>query len=192
MVMTMGLLGREGNRKIAYLGFTHVLGAAIGGAIVGGLLGIIGQLLSLLMWRKELILIVTIFALWQSVTRRPARLGIQRQVPRTWIHTMPLELCNFLWGMLLGSGVATVIPYSAFLILLTTQLTSGLILGCLSGALFGGVRQLVALLPLSLQEYRLCPEKAGMLMSTLTRKVSLLNSFLIIGGGSILLLIIWR
>ncbi len=192
MVMTMGLLGREEGRKLAHLGFIHILGATIGGAIVGGLFGIIGQLFLLQIWRKELILMVTIFALLQSVTKLPTRLGIQKQVPRTWIHTMPPGLCYLLWGMLLGSGIATVIPYSAFLILLTTQLTSGVILGCLSGALFGSVRQLVALLPLSQKQYRLCPERAGMLMPTLTRPVSLLNSLLILGGGSILLLTAWR
>lgn len=192
MAMTMGFLGREKKGNIPYLGFFHVLGATLGGAVIGGFLGIIGQLLSLWIWHRELILIVTALALWQALTRRPARLGIQRQVSRAWAHTMLLELRYFLWGVLLGSGVATVIPYSAFLILLTTQLTSGFTLGCLSGALFGGTRQLVALLPLAQEQYRLQPEKAGMLMPILARAVSALNILWIIGGSLLLLVTSWH
>ncbi len=52
---------------------------------------------------------------------------------------------------MLGSGVATPIFHTAFLLLLATQLTSGVDLGLLSGALFGAARQATALLPLLAQ-----------------------------------------
>lgn len=188
MVMTMGFLGREKRRSIIYLGFFHIMGALLGGAIIGGLLGLIGQSLSLWRWRSEIILIVAIFALWQAMTKRPAKLGMQRQVPRTWVRTMFPELCYFLWGAILGSGVATVIPYSAFLVLLSAQLTSSFVWGCLSGTLFGAARQLISLIPLIQTHYRLHPEDAAMLIPGLTRRISALNILWII-GGSILLLI---
>lgn len=189
MAMTMGFLGREKRCSITYLGFFHIIGAILGGAIIGGLLGIIGQLLALWLWRSEVILIVAIFALWQAATKRPAKLGIQRQVPRIWVHTMFPELCYFLWGAILGSGVATIIPYSAFLVLLSVQLTSGFVWGCLSGATFGFTRQLLSLLPLTQSQYRLHPEDAAMLMPELTRYVSVLNILWIIGGCLLLLIV---
>jgi hypothetical protein len=192
MVMTMGLLGREERRNIVHLSIFHVLGAALGGAMTGGVFGAIGWLLSLSTGHTEIIIGVTVLALWQSVTGRPARLGLQRQVPRLWLHTMVPELCYFLWGMLLGSGIATVIPYSAFFVFLATQLVSGFVLGCATGALFGGIRQLVALLPLLREQYRLHPEKAGMLMSVLARPVSVLNILWIIGGSLLLLATSWH
>lgn len=43
--------------------------------------------------------------------------------------------------MLLGCGIATPIPYSAFVVLVGTQLTAGGALGCVSGALFGLARE---------------------------------------------------
>lgn len=91
MVMTMGLLGREKKRNIVYLGIFHVLGATLGGALIGGFLGAVEWSLLLSKWHREFVVIVTAFALWQSITRRPARLGLQRQVPRIWAHTMVPE-----------------------------------------------------------------------------------------------------
>ena len=51
-------------------------------------------------------------------------------------------------GAMLGSGVATPIFHTAFLVLLAAQLTGGVALGLISGALFGAARQATALLPL--------------------------------------------
>jgi hypothetical protein len=192
MVMTMGFLGREKNEKIFYLSIFHIFGAILGGTIVGGLFGIIGWLLSLSTWRLGLITMVATFALWQGITGRPARLGLQRQVPRVWLQIMPPELCYFLWGLLLGSGIATIIPYSVFLILLTIHLVSGLALSCTAGALYGGTRQFVALLPLFQRQCRLQPDKAGMLMAIFTKPVSILNVLCIIGGSLLLLPTYWH
>lgn len=190
MAMTIGILGRERTRKIICFALFHIAGAICGGIMIGGFLGIIGQLLSLWRWHTEILLTIGITAFWLSIKRQPSKLGLQRQVPRTWMRVMVPELCYTLWGLLLGSGIATVIPYSAFLVLLTTQLTSGFAFGCLSGAIFGGGRQLIAILPLVRKRYRMHPEDVGMLMPFLTKPISVLNTLWII--ASIILVIIFR
>ncbi len=187
MVMTMESLGRGKGRRILYLGILHIIGAILGGAIAGSSLGALGDLFSLTSWRTAFIVLASTFALWQSLSRRPARLGFYwQQVPRQWQHTMRADRCYYLWGILLGSGVATLIPYSSLVVLLATQFTSGITLGCLSGAVFGGMRELVALAPLLSKRYRLEPTKAGMLLSKLTRVVRILNVCWIISGGTLL------
>lgn len=193
MTMVMRSLGRGKVRRMVYLGIIHITGAILGGGIVGGLLGGLGALFSLSVWRFFFLIPVIVFALWQSLTKHPARLGFYwQQVPRIWARTLPAELCYFFWGILLGSGIATVIPYSALLVVFTAQLTSGLFLGCLSGAVFGGMRELVALLPLFKKQYRLSPERAGVLLPKLTPIVTKLNILWIIGAGSILLFTSWH
>ncbi len=191
--MAMGLaLGRERIWRAVLVSVLHIVGAALGGAVVGGLLGWLGSLLSLPVWRSELIIAAAIFALWQSLSRHPTTLGLHRQVPRVWERTMSPEPRFFLWGVLLGSGIATVIPYSAFLILLTTQLTSGIILGCVSGALFGGTREAVALLPLLGKRNRLHPEDLPRFLPSLKTRVQQLNILWILIGSALLVLTSWH
>jgi len=190
--MSLGLLGRGQVWRKTYLGVLHVIGAALGGMIVGGLLGWLGLLLSLSAWRPELVIAIAAFALWQSLSRRPATLGLQRQVPRAWARTMAPGPRFFFWGVLLGSGIATVIPYSAFLVLLATQLTSGIVLGCVSGALFGGTRGAVSLLPLLGRQQRLHPEDLPHFLPALKMKVQQLNVLWILMGGILFVVTGWR
>jgi hypothetical protein len=192
MAMGLGFLGRGKGWRAIYLGILHVVGAALGGAIIGALLGWFGSLLALSAWRSVAIAVTAIFALWQGVSHRPVRLGLHRQVPRKWANTMAAELCYFLWGMLLGSGVATVIPSSAFLVILVTQFSSGVVLGCISGLLFGGTRGVVALLPLLSKKGRLYPEKLPALLPTLRMKVYWFNILWIIGASVLLEITIWH
>src|SRR5262245_31735956 len=148
MAMGLGFLGR-GNVTYAWkVGLLHVFGAVLGGALIGGLLGTGGMLLGLSAWRQVVIGVLALFALWHSLRRRGQGLGLQCQVPRKWARTLLPEPCYFAWGLLLGAGVATVIPYSAYLVLVGMQVTSGVALGAASGALFGGVREALALVPL--------------------------------------------
>lgn len=53
----------------------------------------------------------------------------------------------FLWGVLLGCGVATVIPYTSFIVLLAAEATSGPIIGAILGAVYGCAREVVSLMP---------------------------------------------
>ncbi len=91
--------------------------------------------------------------------------------------------CYFLWGMLLGSGVATIIPYSAFLLILVTQLTSGVVLGSASGAIFGSTRAITALLPLLSKNGGLYPER---FLSVLSTQIRWFNICWIIVGSLLL------
>lgn len=196
MGMTLGFLGRGKTRRLIFLSIFHILGAIIGGGLTGGLLGLFGTLSmisSVVAYKPMFIALVAIFALWQSISRCPARLGLYwLQVPRSWYHTMNAELCYFFWGLLLGCGVATVIPYSVFLVIMVSQLVSGVMLGCISGALFGGTRQLVTLLPLLVKENRLHPENIGMLMPRLAKIASRLNIVWVIVGSFLLLATSWH
>jgi len=191
--MAMGLAFGRGrvSRKI-FIAVLHVAGAVLGGAIVGGLLGGLGELLSLSVWRPELIIAVVLFALWQSLSHRPAKLGLRRQVPRTWVRTMAPEPRFFLWGVSLGCGVATLIPYSAFLVILVVQLTSGVALGFLSGALFGGMRGAVMLLPVLGRQNRLHPEELPRFLPSLATTVQRINLLWLLLGGPLLLITSWH
>lgn len=61
---------------------------------------------------------------------------------------MPPELRYLLWGLLLGSGVLTVIPYSLLLLVLAGQMASGVVVGAASGAIVGAVRESAIVPPL--------------------------------------------
>src|SRR4051812_8063468 len=129
--MAMGLshLGRGGAARIRV---THLVGAAIGGMLVGAVLGSVGAMLGLATWRAWLVGASTVLALVVALSRRPIPLGRQRQVPREWNQTMSPARRYLLWGAMLGAGVATPIFTSAVLVLLGAQLTAGVALGALS------------------------------------------------------------
>lgn len=187
--MAMGLhslgRGRKNRYRTISVALLHMLGAVIGGAIVGGGLGLLGTVLSLKDWRPPIIALSVGIALWHSIRRYPRSLGRRRQVPQKWIHVIPLSLCYFLWGALLGSGIATLIPYSSFVVLLGAQFTSGPILGCASGVLFGGVREAVALLVL----IRRPVEQTTImnLLPALAMVARYLNMLWVVAGGLILI-----
>jgi len=86
---------------------------------------------------------------------------------------------------MLGSGLATPIFHTAFLVLLAAQLTGGVALGLVSGALFGAARQATALVPLLA---RLEPGRTMGLLETLRPAARRLNAALIVAGGLVLVL----
>lgn len=187
--MGLDLLGRGKKGQAVRASILHLLGAILGGAFVGGLLGWLGSLLSLSTWRPEIIGAIAAFALWHSVSCQSPKLGPRCQVPRTWKYPLPVEAYYFLCGALLGCGTATLIPYSCFLVLLGTQLTSGVVLGSVSGALFGGVREAMALiLFLSKHKKEAKPSEMMRLLPVLTPKAQRLNTIWILGGGLLLVL----
>ena len=70
-----------------------------------------------------------------------------------------------------------------------TQLTSGVVLGCMSGALFGGVREAMALiLLLSKHKEEAKPSEMMRLLHVLAPKAQRLNTIWILGGGLLLVL----
>ena len=186
MAVGLGLLGRGGKRQAFGLGLLHVAGAALAGALLGGLVGGIGALVGLGAWRPWVIGAAALLALGLALRRSPPKLGRQRQVPRRWAPGTPPARVYLVWGAMLGSGVATPIFHTAFLVLLVAQLTGGVALGLISGALFGAARQMTALLPLL---GRLDPRQTMGLLETLRPAVRRLNAALIVAGGLVLVLV---
>ncbi len=145
--MGLDFLGRGKKWRVVQAGICHILGAAFGGAMLGGFLGWIGSFLPSLQWQPFLIIVLASFALWHALYRGSSHLGRRCQVNRRLkSRIIFIELGYFLWGMQLGCGIITLIPYSSFVLLLGSQLTSGFFPGLLSGALFGGTREMVAVL----------------------------------------------
>ena len=163
----------------------HVAGAALAGAVLGGLVGWVGALLGLAAWRPWIVGGAALLALGLGLRRRPPKLGRQRQVPRRWAPGTPPSRVYLIWGAMLGSGVATPIFHTAFLVLVAAQLTSGLPLGLVSGALFGAARQATALLPLL---GRLDPERTMGLLETCRPLARRLNAALVVASGIVLVL----
>lgn len=145
--MGLDFLGRGRKWRLVQAGICHILGAALGGAILGGFLGWIGSFLPSLQWRPFLIVVLASFALWHAIYRRSSHLGRQCQVNRRWKSRIIFtELGYLLWGLQLGCGIVTLIPYSSFILLLGSQFALGFFPGLLSGTLFGGMRESVAVL----------------------------------------------
>jgi hypothetical protein len=185
MAVGLGLLGRGGTRQALGLWALHVAGAALAGALLGGLVGGVGALLGLEAWRPWIVGGAALLALGLGLRQTPPKLGRQRQVPRRWAAGTSPARVYLVWGAMLGSGVATPIFHTAFLVLLAAQLTGGVTLGLLSGALFGAARQATALLPLL---GRLDPGRTMGLLETLRPVARRLNAALIVAGGLVLVL----
>lgn len=122
----------------------HVLGAAAGGGALGGLLGWLGSPVASAAWRAGVIggavLYAAALALWSGRVV-PSR---RCQLDRSWSRSLPGPALYFAWGALLGCGVYTFVPYSAYLVVLAGQLVAGPLLGAVSGAAFGVAREAVA------------------------------------------------
>ena len=186
MAVGLGLLGRGGTRQALGLWALHMAGAALAGALLGGLVGGAGALLGLAAWRPWIVGGAALLAFGLALLPRPPKLGRQRQVPRRWTPGTPSSRVYLVWGAMLGSGVATPIFHTAFIVLLAAQLTGGVALGLVSGALFGATRQATALLPMLGQ---LDPGRTMGLLETLRPVARRLNAALIVAGGLLLVLV---
>ena len=186
MAVGLGLLGRGGSGQAIRFGALHVLGAGLAGAAFGGLVGGLGGLLGLGAWRPWIVGAAAVAALALGLRRHPPKLGRQRQVPRRWAPGTPPSRVYLIWGAMLGSGVATPIFHTAFLVLLAAQLTGGVALGLVSGALFGAARQATALLPLL---GRFDPGRTMGLLETFRPVARRLNAALVVVGGLVLVLV---
>jgi hypothetical protein len=181
--MGLGLLGR-GRASTAITAALHLAGAAVGGAALGVAVGAMGELLSLGDVRPWLIGAAAVIA-WHLARRpRPVKLGRQCQVPQAWARSMAPPRRYLLWGAMLGSGVATLIPYSVFLVMLAAQSTAGIATATLAGAVFGLFREGMALAPLLAG---LDLEGTRDLLPALRSKALLLNRHLSLAAGATLL-----
>lgn len=167
----------------------HLLGAMLGGALTGGVAGGVGALLIPAPARPWAIGMAVVWALVLSLRRHLRPLGRRWQVPQVWNRTVPPRRRYFLWGGLLGCGLATPIPYPAFLALLGAALTAGIPLGALAGVIFGGTRQALALAP-GLRRCTLAETAA--LLPQLRGPFRRLNAAVVVIGGFLLVLAVWR
>jgi hypothetical protein len=135
----------NGERRTTAL-WAHVVGSAIGGAALGGTLGVIGANISALVtsggWKPTALLMAALLNALLALRE----LGLYRlslpeshwQVPRTWRQTMPISLAAFLYGLLLGTGILTRVGSGLFysfavLIVLLGAPGTGMVLGVLYG-----------------------------------------------------------
>ena len=145
MAMGLGLLGRSRRAYGVLLATVHLLGAAVGGAAIGVALGLGGAAFELAKVRPFVLRIAAVGTAWIALFRPQATLGLDRQVPRRWLERMHPARAYALWGVMLGSGVATLIPYSAAVLLHAAQATAPIGAAAASGVAFGLTRQGLAL-----------------------------------------------
>ena len=144
--MGLDFLGR-GNRRAWTVGAAHLIGSASGGALIGSIISGIGSAISP-QPRIVLSVGIALTALTLSLRVHPPRLGLRRQVPRRWARWNMPEVGYFGWGVMLGMGILTVIPYSSLLVVLGMEMVAGPTAGALAGAAFGLGREIPALFPL--------------------------------------------
>jgi hypothetical protein len=178
MAMGLSLFGRRARQSTNVV--IHVLASAFGGALGGAAVGAVGAALTLERWRPWVVLGAALLALRLGL-RRPARpLGIHRQVPKYWGAKLGDSGAYAAWGVLLGLGVTTTIPYSAYVLLVGVQLASGPILGAIAGAAFGAGREGVA----SVSAVRLhTPSEIADRLPRFRRMAARLNVVVIAAGG---------
>lgn len=130
MVAQIGPLVQVGRRRTALA--IHVLGGVVGGALAGVLLGFLGLLLRAALGDTldTVFLIVVPAALAYAAA---VDLGIlpvpqitsERQTPSSWPCSLGHYPGIFAWGVDLGLGVTTRIPYQSLLVLPLAALLSG-------------------------------------------------------------------
>jgi hypothetical protein len=120
----------------------HVGSAVLAGGLVGLLVSVMGQPIHQV--SPEVVILATLVAVGSATRGNPTGYGRRRQVPQHWIRTYGGPRAYAAWGALLGSGVATIVPHSAYLVLLAAELVSGPKAGALAGAAFGFTRGLAA------------------------------------------------
>jgi hypothetical protein len=147
MAMSLRFLGRGPQQKVWLSAGTHLIGTAAGGALIGLILGSIGQLLPTGLIRAILVL-TSAFAVLRSIWGTRS-LGFNKQVPRAWGRMRFAWLTHFLWGPLLGAGVSVLIPYSSQLLLWAAEFASGPVTAMVMGFAFGLGRALPAVAPSS-------------------------------------------
>ena len=148
MAMGLNFLGRE-RRRAFVAGLLHLSGAVVGGAAIGALLGLMGAWLGLDGWRIWIVAGMALVVVTISITSKRFELGRPCQVPREWTRSMPANRRFLIWGLMLGSGVVTLIPYPAYLLLVGAELTAGPLIAGVAGGLYGFARELPALVVLA-------------------------------------------
>lgn len=186
--MHLAPLGSRG-LKGARAAFLHLLGGALGGGLVGAMFGVIGAAVAAQRYRVPLLVVGILAALLVSSRWRLRRsgFGLRYQVPRQWARNgMPLGRLLLLWGLLLGSGLATVIPQSSLILLIAVEVSAGPAFAAMLGALYGVARVSMHLI-LALKAPP--PERAMTIVPRLQVPAAAANIAVVLVGGTALALI---
>jgi hypothetical protein len=155
MVGKIGPLVQVGKKKTA-LGF-HVLGGLLGGAVIGAVLGFAGLLLRAGIG-DTLDTVFVVVVTGGLVYAALVDLGLLRVRPITWERQTPGEWpCAlghypgiFGWGVDLGLGITTRIPYQSLLVLpLAAFLSGNLATAVAIMAVYGASRALAVVVAVS-------------------------------------------
>ena len=155
MVETVGRRGEPGAGRTTFAACAaFVPGAAIGGALTFGALGLIGGALHGAGGHASYVVAAAIAIAAAALEARGTRIipQIRRQLPEGWRWSMPLPLAAALYGLLLGLGFTTfVLSFGVWALagisLALGSATSGVIIGLAFG--IGRAVPVVVLAPLA-------------------------------------------
>jgi len=159
-----------------------VAASAVGGALVGLAFGSAGRLVGLNRLAIAFLSALCIWCLWLAIFRANERLGTSRQVRRRW-QASPI-LIHASWGITLGAGLFTAIPYSVWLLVFGAESVSGPVWGAVLGAILGVGRQLPIL---TTPFARLNAGQIVGLVDRWARQARTINLVLVVVGGAALI-----
>jgi hypothetical protein len=176
MIFVIVPLGKAAPQVINWLWrvFMYTAGSVVGAALLALLLGGIGQGLHALVpwfsysWAVGILgLFALVFALKELNILRIPTLQIGWQVPASWMRPSRV-LGNTLYGIVLGAGIFTFIPFAGFYLLLMWEIAAGaaslqaaVLLGMVYGvargvpAIMGGISVLRGEYPVPLSQWLL-------------------------------------
>jgi hypothetical protein len=176
MIFVIVPLGKAAPQVINWLWrvFMYTAGSVVGAALLALLLGWIGQGLHALLpwfsyaWAVGILgLFALIFALKELNILKIPTLQIGWQVPASWMRPSRV-LGNTLYGIVLGAGIFTFIPFAGFYLLLMWEIAAGavslqaaVLLGMVYGvargvpAIMGGISVLRGEYPVPLSQWLL-------------------------------------
>jgi hypothetical protein len=133
MIFVIVPLGKEAPQVINWLWrvFMYTAGATVGAALMALLLGGVGQGLHALLpwfsytWAVAILgVFALIFALIELNILRIRTPQVGWQVPASWMRPSRV-LGNTLYGIVLGAGIFTFIPFASFYLLLMWEVVAG-------------------------------------------------------------------
>lgn len=137
--MVLGLASRPSSTPHHALYF---LGLTAGALVTGATLSAAGFAVSLVLGQRVMMIAASIIAVAYAMTDfglwRVPSIGRHWQVPRRWLGRLPLSVTYALFGVLLGFGFLTVVPFAAFTALLVFEFAEASVLsGILIGSMYG-------------------------------------------------------
>jgi hypothetical protein len=155
MIFVIVPLGKAASDVVNWLirVLVYVAASTLGGALVGVLTGLLGTLLYTLVpgptlaWPVVVLAVFALlYALHEAYVLRLPQPERHWQVPNAWVRRWPI-FGTALFGLLLGTGLFTFIPFTSFYVLLAWEAGTGsLLLATALGATYGLVRGLPAIL----------------------------------------------